>query len=137
MYGVFGPLLDCARDGRATLSSIRPNLRLRTRTERRTSPWQPRPREWYSVDIGRSLHRPGWRAPPLGAGSCLLDVFSANRDRARERLRKLNLVMLAVAIGVNDGPSAAFGQHAALGLYGMLEGDDAQFRNAAALFSEE
>jgi hypothetical protein len=51
-------------------------------------------------------------------------------DRARERLRKLDLVMLAVTINVNDSSITAFGQHAALALDGMPESHDAEFRDA-------
>jgi hypothetical protein len=58
-----------------------------------------------------------------------MDVVAPKRDRARERLRKLDLVMLAVTINMNDGPFAAFGQDAALALDGMPESHDAEFRN--------
>jgi len=56
-------------------------------------------------------------------------VVAPKRDRAREGLRKLDLVMLAVTINVNDSPFTAFGQDAALALDGMLESHDAEFRN--------
>jgi hypothetical protein len=58
-----------------------------------------------------------------------MDVVAPQRDRARERLRKLDLVMLAVTINVNDGPFTAFGQDTALALDGMPENHDAEFRN--------
>jgi hypothetical protein len=40
--------------------------------------------------------------------------------------------MLAVAINVNDSPSTAFGQHAALALDGVPESHCAEFGDAAA-----
>ena len=69
---------------------------------------------------------------PLAVGSFGMDVVAPQRDRAREGLRKLDLVMLAVTINVNDSPFSAFGQHAALALDGMPESHDAEFRDAAA-----
>ena len=60
------------------------------------------------------------------------DVVAPQRDRAREGLRKLDLVVLAVTINVNDSPFTALGQHAALALDGMPESHDAEFRDAAA-----
>ena len=66
---------------------------------------------------------------PLAVGSFGMDVVAPKRDRAREGLRKLDLVMLAVTINVNDSPFTAFGQDAALALDGMLESHDAEFRN--------
>lgn len=50
------------------------------------------------------------------------------RDRAREGVRKLDLVMLTVTINVNDGPFTAFGQNTALALDGMPERHDAEFQ---------
>ena len=50
-----------------------------------------------------------------------MDVVAPKRDRAGEGLRKLDLVMLAVTINVNDSPFNACGQHAALALDGMPE----------------
>jgi hypothetical protein len=61
-----------------------------------------------------------------------MDVVAPQRDRAREGLRKLDLVVLAVTINVNDSPFPTFGQHAALALDGMPESHDADFRDAAA-----
>jgi hypothetical protein len=61
-----------------------------------------------------------------------MDVVAPKRDRAREGLRKLDLVMLAVTINVNDSPFSACGQDAALALDGMPESHDAEFRDAAA-----
>ncbi len=61
-----------------------------------------------------------------------MDVVAPKRDRARERLRKLDLVMLAVTINVNNGPFAALGQDAALALDRVPESYDAEFRDAAA-----
>jgi hypothetical protein len=58
-----------------------------------------------------------------------MDVAAPKRYRAREGLRKLDLVMLAVTINVNDGPFTALGQDAALALDGMPESHDAEFRN--------
>jgi hypothetical protein len=58
-----------------------------------------------------------------------MDVVAPKRDRARERLRELDLVMLAVTINVNDGPFTALGQDAALAFDGMPESHDAEFRN--------
>ena len=49
-----------------------------------------------------------------------------------EGVRKLDLVVLAVTINVNDSPFTALGQHAALALDGMPESHDAEFRDAAA-----
>ena len=49
-----------------------------------------------------------------------------------EGLRKLDLVMLAVTINVNDSPSTALGQHATLALDGTPESHDAEYRDAAA-----
>jgi hypothetical protein len=49
-----------------------------------------------------------------------MDVVTPKRDRAREGLRKLDLVMLAVTINVHDGPFTAFGQNAAPALDGRL-----------------
>ena len=69
---------------------------------------------------------------PLAVGSFGMDVVAPERDRAREGLRKLDLVMLAVTINVNDCPFTAFRQDAALALDGMPESHDAEFRNAAA-----
>ena len=61
-----------------------------------------------------------------------MDVVTPKRDRAREGLRKLDLVMLAATINVNYGSFAAFGQDAALALDRMPESHDAEFRDAAA-----
>jgi hypothetical protein len=61
-----------------------------------------------------------------------MEVVAPKRDRAREGLRKLGLVMVAVTISVNDRPFTAFGQNAALALDGMPESHDAEFSNAAA-----
>src|SRR5436190_22979009 len=69
---------------------------------------------------------------PLAIGSFGMDVVAPQRDRAREGLRKLDLVMLAVTINVNDSPFTACGQDAALGLDRMPESHDAEFRDAAA-----
>jgi hypothetical protein len=68
----------------------------------------------------------------LAVDSSDTDVVAPKRDRATEGLHKLDLVMLAVAINVNDGPFTAFGQDAALALDGMPESHDAEFSNAAA-----
>ena len=69
---------------------------------------------------------------PLAVGSSGTEVVAPQRDRAREGLRKLDLVVLAVTINVNDSPFTALGQHAALALDGMPESHDAEFRDAAA-----
>jgi hypothetical protein len=61
-----------------------------------------------------------------------MEFVAPQRDRAREGLRKLYLVMLAVTINVNDSPFSAFGQDTALALDGMPESHDAEFRDAAA-----
>ena len=66
---------------------------------------------------------------PLAVGSFGIDVVSPKCDRAREGPRKLDLVMLAVTINVNDGPFTAFGQDTALALDGMPESHDAEFWN--------
>ena len=58
-----------------------------------------------------------------------MDVVAPKRDRARERLCELDLVMLAVMINVNDGPFTAFGQDTALALDGMPESHHGEFRN--------
>jgi hypothetical protein len=58
-----------------------------------------------------------------------MDVVAPKRYRARERLRKLDLVMLAVTINVNDGPFTTLRQDAAFALDGMPESHDAEFRN--------
>jgi hypothetical protein len=58
-----------------------------------------------------------------------MDVGAPKRDRAGEGLRKLDLVMLAVTINVNDGPFTAFGQDAALALDEMPESHHGEFRN--------
>jgi hypothetical protein len=58
-----------------------------------------------------------------------MDVGAPERDRASEGLRKLDLVMLAVTINVNDCPFTAFGQDAAVALDGMLQSHDAEFRD--------
>src|SRR5215467_13318364 len=58
-----------------------------------------------------------------------MDVGAPERDRASEGLRKLDLVMLAVTINVNDCPFAAFGQNAALALDRTPQSHDAEFRN--------
>jgi hypothetical protein len=73
---------------------------------------------------------------PLAAGSSGMDVVAPKRYRARERLRKLDLVMLAVTINVNDGPFTALGQDAALALDGMPESHDAEFRDTT-VFCEQ
>jgi len=65
----------------------------------------------------------------LAVGSSGMDVVAPKRDRAREGVRELDLVTLAVTINVNDGPFTAFGQNAALALDGMPESHDAEFRN--------
>ena len=41
---------------------------------------------------------------PLAVGSFGIDVVTPKRDRAREGVRELDLVTLAVTINVNDGP---------------------------------
>jgi hypothetical protein len=58
-----------------------------------------------------------------------MDVAAPKRDRAGERLRKLDLVVLAVTINVNYCPFAAFGQDAPFALDGALQSYDAQFWN--------
>ena len=63
-----------------------------------------------------------------------IDVVAPQCDRAREGLHKLDLVMLAVTINLNDGPFTALGQHAAPALDGMPESHDAEFRDAAPFF---
>jgi hypothetical protein len=65
-------------------------------------------------------------------GSFGMDVVAPQRDRAREGLRKLDLVIFAVTINVNDSLFTAFGQHTALALDRMPESHDAEFRDAAA-----
>ena len=82
--------------------------------------------------VGDLPIRPGSRLRPLAVGSFGMDVVARQRDRAREGLRKLDLVMLAVAINVNDSPFSACGQDTALALDGMPESHDAKFRDAAA-----
>lgn len=69
---------------------------------------------------------------PLAVGSFGIDVVAPQRDRAREGLRKLDFVVLAVTINVNDSPFTACGQDAALALDGMRESHDAEFRDATA-----
>jgi hypothetical protein len=66
---------------------------------------------------------------PLVVGSFATDVFAPKRDRAGEGVRKLDLVMLAITINVNDGPFTAFGQDTALALDGMPETHHGEFRN--------
>ena len=66
---------------------------------------------------------------PLAVGSFGIDVFAPKRDRAREGLRKLDLVMRAVTINVNDCPFAALRQDAALAFDGTPQSHDAEFRN--------
>jgi hypothetical protein len=58
-----------------------------------------------------------------------MDFVASKRDRAREGVRKLDLVMLAVTINVNDGPFTAFGQDTAVALHGMPESHHGEFRN--------
>jgi hypothetical protein len=65
----------------------------------------------------------------MAVGSFGMDVVAPKRDRAREGLRELDLVMLAVTINVNDGPFSAFGQDTALALDGMPESHHGEFRN--------
>jgi hypothetical protein len=65
-----------------------------------------------------------------------MDVVAPQRDRAREGLHKLDLVVLAVTINVDDSPFTACGQDAPLALEGMPESHDAEFRNAA-VFCEQ
>ena len=69
------------------------------------------------------------RLRPLVVGSFGTDVVALKRDRAGGRVRKLDLVMLAVTINVNHGPFTAFGQDTTLALDGMPESYDAEFRN--------
>jgi len=69
---------------------------------------------------------------PLEVGSFEIDVVALKHDRARQGLRKLDLVMLAVTINVNDGPFGVFGQDTVLALDGVPKSHDAEFRNAAA-----
>jgi hypothetical protein len=57
-----------------------------------------------------------------------VDVAAPKRDRARKGLCKLDLVMLAVTIDVNDGRFAACGQDATLALDRMQESHDAELR---------
>jgi hypothetical protein len=64
-----------------------------------------------------------------------MDVVAPKRYRAREGVCKLDVIMLAVAINVNDGPFSAFGRDTALALDGVLEGHDAEFRNLECLVS--
>ena len=66
---------------------------------------------------------------PLAVGSFAINVSAPKRERASERLHKLDLVMLAVTINVNDGPFTPFGQDAALALDGTPESHDGEFRN--------
>ena len=73
---------------------------------------------------------------PLAVGSSGTEVVAPQRDRAREGLRKLDLVMVAVTISVNDGPFTTFGQNAALALDGMRESHDAEFRDTT-VFCEQ
>jgi hypothetical protein len=61
-----------------------------------------------------------------------MDVGAPKRDRAGEGLRKLDLVMLAVTINVNDGPFTTFGQDA-LALDGMPESHHGEFRNLGCI----
>jgi hypothetical protein len=65
----------------------------------------------------------------LAVGSFGTDVVAPKRDRAREGVRKLDLVMFAVTINVNDGPFTALRQDAAVALDGVPESHDAEFRN--------
>jgi hypothetical protein len=58
-----------------------------------------------------------------------MDVVAPKRDRARERLCELDLVMLAVMINVNDGPFTALRQDAGFALDGVPDSQDAEFRN--------
>jgi hypothetical protein len=64
----------------------------------------------------------------LVVGSFGTDVVSPKRYRAREGVRKLDLIMLAVTVNVNDGPFTALRQDAAA-LDGMPESHGAEFRN--------
>ena len=66
---------------------------------------------------------------PLAIDSFGIDIVAPKRDRAKKGLRKLDLVMLAVTINVNDGPFTPFGQDAALALDGTPESHDGEFRN--------
>ncbi len=68
----------------------------------------------------------------LAVGSFGTNVVAPKRDRAREGLRELDLVMLVVTINVNDGPFTALRQDAAFALDGVPENHDAEFRDAAA-----
>src|SRR6516162_2718087 len=65
-----------------------------------------------------------------------MDVGAPERKRAREWLRKLDLVMLAVAINVNNGPFTAFRQDSALALDGTLENHDAELQDVT-VFCEQ
>jgi hypothetical protein len=58
-----------------------------------------------------------------------MDVVAPKRDRARERLCELDLVMLAVMINVNDGPFTALRQDAGFALDGVPDSHDAEFRD--------
>ena len=69
------------------------------------------------------------RLRPLVVGSFGTDFVAPKRDRAREGVRKLDLVMLAVTINVNDGPFTVFGQDTVLALDGMPESHHGEFRN--------
>ena len=73
---------------------------------------------------------------PLAVGSFAINVSAPKRERASERLHKLDLVMLAVTINVNDCPFTALRQDAALALDGVLESHDAELRDITA-FSEQ
>jgi hypothetical protein len=68
----------------------------------------------------------------LAVGSFGIDVVAPQRDCAREGLRKLDLVVLAVTINVNDSPFTACGQDAVFALDRMPESHNAEFRDAAA-----
>jgi hypothetical protein len=91
----------------------------------------PRSDERYSADTGY-LSIVQDRVRPSAVGSFGTDVVAPHRDSAREGLHKLDPVMLAVAINVNDSPCTGFGQYAALALDGIPESHDAEFRDAAA-----
>ena len=70
---------------------------------------------------------------PLAVGSFGINVVAPKRDRASEGLGKLDLVMPAVTINVNDSPFTALGQHPALAFDGTPQSHDAEFRDAAVL----
>ena len=69
------------------------------------------------------------RLRPLVVGSFGTDVVAPKRYRAGEGVRKLDLIMLAVTINVNDGPFTALRQDAAFALDGMPESHHGEFRN--------